>query len=233
MAADQTTRSPQRPSVSELGAHVYVIRFTSDVIKVGWSQKPHERLKVHAQAARTHGGGIAEQWISKPHAAAASNEKALIDFCARQATSVAGAEYFTGLSYSAVVEFAKTLNYKPISRMEREQAKREAQERRSRSLSGMLGVVETERPPRRDDWWQTDDGLDLLEKQLRLSRDDVLRIEESDRLEAGEMASATLTAEYEVADLKAQLREAEGRLRQQREARTKVCNYLYFRLGIC
>lgn len=233
MAADQTTRPPQRSDASEMGAHVYVIRFTSDVIKVGWSRKPHERLKVHAQAARTYGGGIAEQWISKPHAAAASNEKALIDFCTSQATSVAGAEYFTGLSYSAVVEFAKTLNYKPISKTEREQAKRRAQADRNRLRAGAFGARGPEDSDRPDEWWNSDEGLDLLEKQLRLSRTDILLIEEDDRPQAQEVAFASLRAEFEVAGLRAQLREAEARLRQQKDARATVCNYLYFRLGIC
>jgi hypothetical protein len=215
-----------------MGAHVYVIRFTSDVVKVGWSQKPHDRLKAHNVAARVHGGQIAEQWISKPHAAASANEKALIAFCAQRASSVAGAEYFTGISYSDVVEFAKTLNYKPITAADRERLQREEQERGSQSL--FAGACSGQSEQRRADaWWSSEEGLNHLERQLRLSREDIGRIEEEDRVEAQEMAFATLKAEHEVADLQAQLRDAEARLRQQKDARTKVCNYLYFRLGIC
>jgi hypothetical protein len=215
-----------------MGAHVYVIRFTSDVIKVGWTQQPSQRLKTHAKSARIHGVEVAEHWISKPHAAAAKNEKTLIEFCTSRASSVAGAEYFTGLSYSAVVEFARTLDYKPIMAAERERIKRETKERSGRPLFGEVRPAQQEQS-HADAWWWSGDGLKQLEKQLRLSREDIELIEGDDRPHVQEVAFESLKAEYEVADLKAQLREAEARLRQQKDARTKVCNYLYFRLGIC
>jgi hypothetical protein len=66
------------PGKSEEGAFVYVIQFSSGVVKVGYTRNPAQRLKQHADAAKRHGGGIAKYWVSQPHAQANENERCLI-----------------------------------------------------------------------------------------------------------------------------------------------------------
>lgn len=91
--------------------YVYVVVFSSNVLKVGRAKSPKNRLKQHAKDAQNHGHVITHQWVSLPHMAYRENEDALIAFCSERWTASSGKEYFTGGDFAAVVGFAQTLNF--------------------------------------------------------------------------------------------------------------------------
>jgi hypothetical protein len=90
-------------------AYVYVLRFGSGLVKVGYSADPSKRVRQHQDLANSYGNPVTAQWVSTPHTKAAANEKALIAFCAERATAVAGREFFKGVDFDAVVSFAGSL----------------------------------------------------------------------------------------------------------------------------
>lgn len=101
---------------SPAGSYIYVLQFASGVVKVGTTRNAAQRLRQHAVSALQHGGSIVSHWVSQPHGGAAANEQALIGFCAERAERTTGnerGEYFSGLDYAPVVEFAKTLLFEP------------------------------------------------------------------------------------------------------------------------
>lgn len=87
--------------------HVYVIEFSSGVIKVGQTRDLARREMDHEQGAQNHGHFIVRSWATDAHADWKANEQALIDFCtARFGSPIRGREYFAGTDFGAVVEFA-------------------------------------------------------------------------------------------------------------------------------
>ncbi|BBC29971.1 hypothetical protein SGFS_012650 [Streptomyces graminofaciens] len=101
------------PRKSPLGGYLYVIRFSVDVVKVGMSVAPANRLHAHHGYSRGLGISVTDQWVSKPHAQAKKNEAELIKFCRFHAARVNSREYFAGLEFSSVVWFAETLPFIP------------------------------------------------------------------------------------------------------------------------
>ncbi|MEU6342151.1 hypothetical protein ABZ883_14560 [Streptomyces sp. NPDC046977] len=96
----------------ETGPAIYAVRFSNDVVKVGYSARPLSRLRVHDRAARQMGIQIVQAWASEPHENARKNERLLIDFCAANAPRVTGegaGEYFAGIDFGDVVEYASSL----------------------------------------------------------------------------------------------------------------------------
>lgn len=74
--------------------HLYVVEFSSGVVKVGRTTKPEARLASHSLFAQVHGGDIAQYWVSSLHYRTADSERELIDFCLRFGRPVVGREYF-------------------------------------------------------------------------------------------------------------------------------------------
>lgn len=102
------------PRKSPLGGYLYVIRFSLDVVKIGMSVSPAHRLHAHHSYSRGLGIKVTDQWVSAPHAEAKSNEAELIKFCRAHAKQTNTREYFAGLQFASVVEFAQTLPYIPV-----------------------------------------------------------------------------------------------------------------------
>ncbi|MCW2765687.1 MAG: hypothetical protein JWO11_1646 [Nocardioides sp.] len=92
-------------------AHIYVIEFSDLTVKVGYTQNADARLATHANEARQRGVCIVRQWISDPHTNATENEARLITFCLEQGGEPSGAsrEYFPGLDYQSVQQYAQSL----------------------------------------------------------------------------------------------------------------------------
>jgi hypothetical protein len=86
--------------------HVYVVEFTSGVVKVGKSTRPTDRLASHAKYAQIHGGDIRQSWISERHHGCSDTERKLIDLCKMRGEVVFGKEYFRGISFRAARDFA-------------------------------------------------------------------------------------------------------------------------------
>lgn len=74
--------------------HLYVVEFTSGVVKVGKAENPAARLAAHARLAEIHGGAVKATWTSRRLIAYATAEQELIELCARQGRLVSGREYF-------------------------------------------------------------------------------------------------------------------------------------------
>jgi len=73
---------------------VYVVEFTSGVIKVGKTADPAQRIANHTHLARVHGGDVRRSWISEEHYFCGRTERELIEYCTRVGELVAGREYF-------------------------------------------------------------------------------------------------------------------------------------------
>lgn len=89
--------------------HVYVLQFSDGTVKPGFSTSPESRLRSHRNAAACFGFCIERLWVSPDHHDAAENELALLAEARRTASAVRKAEYFTGLDFDALVEFAREM----------------------------------------------------------------------------------------------------------------------------
>ena len=106
------------PGKSTLGSYIYALQFSIDVVKVGMSVSPSKRLHTHYGYSRGLGISVVAQWISAPHLEAERNEAELIQFCRSRARGVNAREYFVGLRFEDVVEFAEGLTYIPAASAE-------------------------------------------------------------------------------------------------------------------
>ena len=126
--------------VSELGG----------MIKVGKSLAPNTRLETHRTQARVFGAEAGRSWVSEDEIGTIWNERLLIDWCAANASERGGHEYFHGLDFDAVVEFASALPARSaqlareLSYTIKSKAVRTLLERRrlsQRKLAGVLGCA--------------------------------------------------------------------------------------------
>lgn len=87
--------------------HVYVILFSSGVVKVGKAVSPDSRIGDHRYHAAIHGVTITDGMVSDEHPHHSKTERELIRFCAEHGSRIAvGTEYFTGVDFEAVADFA-------------------------------------------------------------------------------------------------------------------------------
>lgn len=90
--------------------HIYVIAFDSGTVKVGRAADAAKRLAKHRNEAARHGVTATTEWSSPPHTDDAETEQKLIQFCREHGTLQPGtSEYFVGLDFVAVREFAEQL----------------------------------------------------------------------------------------------------------------------------
>lgn len=92
--------------------HIYVVEFTSGVVKVGKAANPKARLATHTQLAEVHGGGVKSSWISRRLVAYADAERDLIMLCSRRGRLVAGREYFAidaaeARTYASIIDHTR------------------------------------------------------------------------------------------------------------------------------
>lgn len=106
----------QRELIIELPAplkgegFLYVIEFSTGVVKVGQTADPQRRLQEHRRAASTFKVTIVNFWISPAHSNFLVNEIDLISQCMRVSTRTRR-EYFRDVSFAAAVAFANELTY--------------------------------------------------------------------------------------------------------------------------
>jgi hypothetical protein len=74
--------------------HIYVVEFTSGVVKVGKSTEPEKRISAHSKFAEIHGGSIRTAWISRELVGFNGAERELIKLCSQISAPVFGREYF-------------------------------------------------------------------------------------------------------------------------------------------
>jgi hypothetical protein len=106
---EERIQAGRRRSPTDEG-HVYVIQFSTGVVKVGKAVGPTTRLSHHALQAKIHGVSIAASWTSERHSDHSKTERRLIDYCASRGVRIAaGNEYFTGVSFEDARDFAARL----------------------------------------------------------------------------------------------------------------------------
>ncbi|MER7280457.1 GIY-YIG nuclease family protein [Dactylosporangium sp. NPDC000244] len=97
------------PSLDGEG-YLYVIEFSTGVIKVGQTADPRRRLPEHRRDADAFKVAIVNFWISPAHWNYLDNEIDLINRC-MQVSSRARREYFRDLSFVTAVGFANELTF--------------------------------------------------------------------------------------------------------------------------
>lgn len=98
--------------------HVYVLGFSNGCVKVGRTQNTGQRLTAHKGMARKFGLTIADEWLSPLHAEWLANERTLKKIAVSLGGVVAGQEYYSGITYAAVVEKAEGLPFTAITEPE-------------------------------------------------------------------------------------------------------------------
>lgn len=87
---------------------LYVIEFSTGMVKVGKTGKGEARLDRHASDAAPYGATIANRWISAVHAGYDATEDVLILRCAAEAEQVKR-EYFRGITHARAVQLAEAV----------------------------------------------------------------------------------------------------------------------------
>lgn len=98
--------------------YVYVLEFSSGVVKVGRTKRLEKRLGQHAQAAQVQRQRVQRSWVSPRHADYADSEQKLIDFCAGRWSLTSGSEYFADADYDEIAQFASILTRAPAASVE-------------------------------------------------------------------------------------------------------------------
>ncbi len=88
---------------------LYVIHFSTDIIKVGFSVETSSRVATQISKAWSLGVTTLQSWESEERGNAKQLETKLIYWCERQATELRNREYFKGLEFNSVVDYAKAL----------------------------------------------------------------------------------------------------------------------------
>ncbi len=96
------------PAATGRHGHIYVIEFSTGVVKVGKTISPQGRLATHSRAARIHGVDILRSWVSVRHPGCGATERQLIWLCRRRGASIE-AEYFQGIPFEDVRAVAQLL----------------------------------------------------------------------------------------------------------------------------
>ncbi len=96
--------------------YVYVICFSTGVVKIGRSSEIERRLETHRRDAIARGIRVVHVWASPLHAGAAENERKLIRFAeGRFSRPEAGRECFPHADWIAIVDYAKGLRYRRLT----------------------------------------------------------------------------------------------------------------------
>lgn len=106
----------RRRIIRQYSGFVYVVQFSTGLLKVGQSSNVVTRLKQHRDAARRQHQEIAESWSSPRHTTFSENEDRLISFCLKQYGPAAhGKETFDRANFAEVVAYAKSLAFPALT----------------------------------------------------------------------------------------------------------------------
>lgn len=103
--------------------HLYILRFSTNVIKVGQTLDLQRRVREHRRDAEAFGAVIVDYWFSPAHQNYLENEVELILGCDESATWRSKREYFQGIDIDEVIEFACGLTYYTASATTTEEVK--------------------------------------------------------------------------------------------------------------
>lgn len=94
---------------SPRGGRIYVVESTIDLIKVGRSHTPSDRLGRHVNEAARWGSGVRRAWVSDLLDDMLPYERALIAYARKHATRQHQLEWYEGLEFEAVRDHALSL----------------------------------------------------------------------------------------------------------------------------
>jgi hypothetical protein len=91
------------PRAVKTGGYVYVIRFSTGLVKVGSTISPQNRVAQYRNNIGAFGISIESLWISTPHRRYLDSEAKLIGLARSMAVQVLQAEYFEGVNPERLV----------------------------------------------------------------------------------------------------------------------------------
>jgi hypothetical protein len=94
------------PGLQVHGGYIYVLMFAHELIKVGSTANPRQRLECHRREAAAFGAGITHAWLSPLHTGYRETERLLLDFIGSEAAETIRRERFLGVSFSSAVGLA-------------------------------------------------------------------------------------------------------------------------------
>lgn len=92
--------------------HIYVIEFSTGAVKVGMATDLARRLAQHTKAAHSVGASVARTWTGERLDGVRYVEDRMIDFCRSLGDRTAGAEWFIGLDFDAVVNYYNSVDWR-------------------------------------------------------------------------------------------------------------------------
>lgn len=108
--------APERPKDAyHKDGYVYVVEFSDGTVKVGKARSLRSRLGNHRHDAEKFALSISRWWGSPLHRGYGDSEKQLITHASTVGGIQGGREYFSGVDFSGVVEFASSLQMTPTS----------------------------------------------------------------------------------------------------------------------
>jgi len=96
------------PWVRSTSGHLYILEFSTGVMKVGRSFQPVARIATHTRSALVHGVEVRQSWTSVEHDGCLDTERQLIAFCQDIGEQI-DKEYFRGVAFDAAREVAGRL----------------------------------------------------------------------------------------------------------------------------
>ena len=86
--------------------YIYLVEFSSGVLKPGKTGTPESRLAHHARLGRFHGVTVTRSWVSERHVGCSRTERKLLRFCEDTATRLSG-EYFRDVRFEIAQAFGE------------------------------------------------------------------------------------------------------------------------------
>jgi hypothetical protein len=106
----------RRRVIKQNSGFVYVIRYSTGLLKVGQTKDLDNRFKQHRDNAIRQCQDIIESWGSPRHTSFAANEDSLISFCLkRYGLPIHGKETFEGADFADVVTYAESLHFPALT----------------------------------------------------------------------------------------------------------------------
>lgn len=107
-------RLPDHDGGAKREGVLYILEFSSGLIKVGRTAQPKKRVETHLRHIRLYAGAsLVRGWLSPFHENFLSTEAALIGRGHALSRSVQGNEFLVGAPFPELVSFARTLLYLP------------------------------------------------------------------------------------------------------------------------
>jgi len=95
----------EKDNLCGVGGDIYVLQFSTGVIKVGKSKNGLKRIEQHVKEAYRYMVKVDKRFILLN---SRKSEDALIDFCNKNGKCICGKEYFVNLNYDSIVNYLKS-----------------------------------------------------------------------------------------------------------------------------